>query len=122
MAEHARFTIDTGIQVYFCDPNRRGNAAVTRTPTVCYASTYPAPMPETPEPTTYAEALQRCMPLTDWIARDAGGKPNIVLRVRHLWPLLEAFGDLVKLSMLSEQHGPTPRGRACAMPRARASQ
>jgi hypothetical protein len=31
-----------------------------------------------------------------------------VLRVRHLWPLLEAFGDLVKLSMLSEQHGPNP--------------
>jgi IS30 family transposase len=41
MAHHAQFTVDTGVQVYFCDPNRRGNAAPTRTPTGCYVSTFP---------------------------------------------------------------------------------
>ena len=33
------FTIDTGIQVYFCDPNHPGRGDRTRTPTARYAST-----------------------------------------------------------------------------------
>ena len=41
MAQHAHFTIDTGIHVYFCDPHAPGSAAPTRTPTACYASTSP---------------------------------------------------------------------------------
>ena len=44
MAEHARFTEETGVEVYFCDPKSRpGSAAATRTPTGCCASTCPAP-------------------------------------------------------------------------------
>ena len=43
MAEHARFSLDTGIAVYFCDPNSPGSAAATRTPTACCVSTSPAP-------------------------------------------------------------------------------
>jgi IS30 family transposase len=45
MAEHARFTVDTGVDVYFCDPKspwQRGSAAATRTPTACCGSTCPA--------------------------------------------------------------------------------
>ncbi len=34
-------TVDTGIQVYFCDPHSPGSAAPTRTPTACCASTSP---------------------------------------------------------------------------------
>jgi IS30 family transposase len=39
MAQHAQLRIDTGLQVYFCDPHSRGSAARTRTPTVSCAST-----------------------------------------------------------------------------------
>lgn len=39
MALHAQFTLDTGIQIYLCDPSRPGSAAPTRTPTGCSAST-----------------------------------------------------------------------------------
>jgi hypothetical protein len=42
MAAHTRFTEETGIEVYFCDPSRHGSAAATRTPTDSCASTYPA--------------------------------------------------------------------------------
>ncbi len=42
MAAHARFTDETGIEVYFCDPKSPGSAAATRTPTDCCVSTYPA--------------------------------------------------------------------------------
>ncbi len=46
MAEHVRFTNQTGVEVYFCDPRspwQRGSAAATRTPTGCCANTYPGP-------------------------------------------------------------------------------
>jgi IS30 family transposase len=42
MAEHVQFTIDTGVQVYFCDRRVPGNAAATRTPTDCPANTSPS--------------------------------------------------------------------------------
>ena len=39
MAEHLQFTINSGVQVYFCDPRSPGSVAVTRTPTACSANT-----------------------------------------------------------------------------------
>jgi IS30 family transposase len=41
MAEHTKFTVDTGVQVYFCDPRSPGSVAATRTPTACSANTCP---------------------------------------------------------------------------------
>ena len=41
MAEHAQLRIDTGIQIYFCDPTAPGSAAATKTPTACYVNTSP---------------------------------------------------------------------------------
>ena len=41
MAEHVRFTEETGIEVYFCDPSHPGSADPTRTPTACSVSTCP---------------------------------------------------------------------------------
>ena len=42
LSQHVQLKIDTGLQVYFCDPRSHpGSAAATRTPTVCYASTSP---------------------------------------------------------------------------------
>ena len=44
MAEHVRFTQETGVEVYFCDPKSPVAARrATRTPTDCCASTCPAP-------------------------------------------------------------------------------
>jgi IS30 family transposase len=43
MAEHARFTADTGIPVYFCEPRSPGNGPATRTPTGWSANTCPGP-------------------------------------------------------------------------------
>ena len=42
MDELARFAIDAGVAVYFCDPKARGSAAATSTPTACCARTCPA--------------------------------------------------------------------------------
>src|SRR5437762_10670409 len=39
MAQHARFSVATGVPVYFCDPRSHGSAGRTKTPTVCSAST-----------------------------------------------------------------------------------
>ena len=47
MADHARFTRDTGCRVYFCDPAARGSGARTRTRTGCCASTCPSPVTST---------------------------------------------------------------------------
>lgn len=54
MAEYARFTVATGIAVYFCDPKVPGSAAATRAPTACSASTCPATSASgtTPKPTS----------------------------------------------------------------------
>ena len=41
MAEHRQFTIDSGVQVYFCDPPSPGSVAATRTPTACSANISP---------------------------------------------------------------------------------
>jgi IS30 family transposase len=43
MAEHAQFTIDTGVQIYFCDPKSLGSAVRTRTRTGCSVSTCRGP-------------------------------------------------------------------------------
>ena len=43
MAQHARFTKETGIEVYFCDPGVPGSAGAMRTPMGCCVSTCPAP-------------------------------------------------------------------------------
>jgi len=39
LAEHARFSVDTGVQVYFCDPRSPGSAPAARTRTACCANT-----------------------------------------------------------------------------------
>jgi IS30 family transposase len=41
MAEHARFSVATGVPVYFCDPHSPWQRGITRTPTGCCASTSP---------------------------------------------------------------------------------
>ena len=41
MAQHQRFTIETGVQVFFCDPKSPWQRGSTSTPTVCCASTSP---------------------------------------------------------------------------------
>jgi IS30 family transposase len=41
MAQHAQLRIDTGLQVFFCDPHSPGSGAPTKTPTGCCASTSP---------------------------------------------------------------------------------
>jgi hypothetical protein len=44
MAEHARFTTDTGVPVFFCDPAAPGSGPATRTPTGWCANTCPGPL------------------------------------------------------------------------------
>ena len=41
MAEHVRFTVDTGVRSTSAIPTAPGSAAATRTPTACSASTFP---------------------------------------------------------------------------------
>ncbi len=40
MSAHAAFKVETGIPVFFADPQSPGNEARTRTPTACYVSTF----------------------------------------------------------------------------------
>jgi IS30 family transposase len=42
MASHARFSVETGLPVYFCDPRSPWQRARTRTRTGCCASTSPS--------------------------------------------------------------------------------
>ncbi len=41
MAQHVQFSVDTGVDVYFCDPKSPWQRAPTKTPTDCYANTFP---------------------------------------------------------------------------------
>jgi len=41
MAQHAQFSIDTGVDIYFCDPKGPWQRGTTRTPTGCYVNTSP---------------------------------------------------------------------------------
>src|SRR5512144_2143063 len=52
MADHARFTVATGVPVYFCILILRGSVGATRTPTACSVNTSrKAPTcPSTPRP------------------------------------------------------------------------
>ena len=55
MAGHAAFSLATAVDVYFATRTRRGNAAPTRTPTGCCASTSPrAPTSRCTAPTDLA--------------------------------------------------------------------
>jgi hypothetical protein len=40
MAQHSDLRIDTGLQIYFCDPHTHGSAAPMRIPTACFANTF----------------------------------------------------------------------------------
>jgi transposase, IS30 family len=74
MAQHARLRIDTGLQVFFCDPHRApGSAAPTKTPTACCASTSPkAPTSASTAPTTSPLSPP---PSTADLARPSAGEP-----------------------------------------------
>ena len=52
LAAPARFSVATGVPVYFCDPPAPGSAAPTRTPTGCCASTSPNAATSPPSPNT----------------------------------------------------------------------
>ena len=41
MAQHARFRVETGIPIYFCDPQSPWQRGSNKTPTGCCASTGP---------------------------------------------------------------------------------
>jgi IS30 family transposase len=42
LTDHRRFTLATNIDVYFCDPQSLGNAALVRTPMACSGGTFRA--------------------------------------------------------------------------------
>jgi IS30 family transposase len=39
MSQHVRLRIDTGLQIYFCDPQSRGNEGRMKTQTDCSGNT-----------------------------------------------------------------------------------
>jgi IS30 family transposase len=83
MAGHARLRIDTGIEVYFCDPHSPGSEAPTRTPTGCCASTSPkAPTSAATARTTWPLSPPRS---TAAPARRSAGRPR-PRRWTSSWP------------------------------------
>ena len=53
MAQHAQFTVDTGIDIYFCDPTHHGSEDPTKTPTDYSVNTFPkAPTSPSTAPTS----------------------------------------------------------------------
>jgi IS30 family transposase len=40
MSQHAQLKIDTGLDIYFCDPQSPSQRGSNETPTVCYAGTF----------------------------------------------------------------------------------
>ena len=52
MRDWKQVRIDTGIEIYFCDPTHPGNAAPTRTPTDCCASTSRKALTSPPSPSS----------------------------------------------------------------------
>jgi len=60
LAQHVQLRIDTGLQIYFCDPHSPGSAVRMRTPTVSYASTSPrAPTSADTPPLSSPPSLRR---------------------------------------------------------------
>jgi IS30 family transposase len=54
MAQHQQLSIDTGLEVYFCDPQAPGSAEPTRTPTgYCASTSRRAPTSARIEPATF---------------------------------------------------------------------
>ena len=74
LAQHAAFTVETGVQVYSPTLTARGSAAPTRTPTACYVSTSPR------GPTWPAGTGRTCRPSptpsTADPARPSDGRPQ----------------------------------------------
>src|SRR6266508_1116888 len=72
MAQHAQLRINTGLQVFFCDPHRPWQRGTTRTPTGCCAST--SPRAPTSASTALTSSPPSPLPSTADPARPSTGK------------------------------------------------